>query len=80
MFKKAYDLSVMCDCQVGIVVRTGKGKWYEYATSDLDELLLRFTQEYTDCQKGKVAPDMTSISDAAAVAEEICEEATKNQH
>lgn len=49
LFKKAYELSLLCNCEVGIVVRCcDTGRWYEYATNDLDELLLRFTKEYSN--------------------------------
>jgi MADS-box transcription enhancer factor 2 len=48
LFKKAYELSCLCECEVGILIRSGNGRWYDYATGDMDELLLRFTKEYTD--------------------------------
>lgn len=42
--KKASELSVLCKCQVGIIVLSDTGKLYRFSTSDFDEMILRYTE------------------------------------
>jgi len=46
LMKKAYELSVLCDCEVALIMFTHTDKLYQYASSDIDRVLLR----YTDCE------------------------------
>jgi len=34
LLKKAFELSVLCDAEVAVIVFSPKGKLYEYATDD----------------------------------------------
>ncbi|TPX43332.1 hypothetical protein SeLEV6574_g05122 [Synchytrium endobioticum] len=43
LMKKAYELSVLCNCDVGLIVFSSQGKLHQYASSDLDRLLLEYT-------------------------------------
>jgi hypothetical protein len=43
LMKKAYELSILCDCEVGIIILK-KGKLIEFSSSDMDDMLLRYTE------------------------------------
>jgi hypothetical protein len=45
--KKAYELSVLCDCEVGIIILK-KGKLIEFSSSDMDGILLYSVNLFPD--------------------------------
>ncbi|KAK7116028.1 myocyte-specific enhancer factor 2A-like isoform X2 [Littorina saxatilis] len=47
LMKKAYELSVLCDCEIALIIFTSNNKLYQYASSDMDKVLLKYT-EYND--------------------------------
>lgn len=44
LFKKAYELAVLTDSDVAVLVFSRNGKLAEFCSSDMDELLLRYTE------------------------------------
>lgn len=44
LIKKAYELSVLCGCDVGLILFSPTGKLYQYASHDMDRILLRYTE------------------------------------
>jgi len=42
--KKAYELSVLCDCEVAIIMFNKNNRLYQYASSDMDQILLKYTE------------------------------------
>ncbi|KAJ1965804.1 hypothetical protein IWQ62_002575, partial [Dispira parvispora] len=45
LMKKAYELSVLCDCQIALIIFTSNGKLVQFSSSpDIDPILLRYTQ------------------------------------
>ena len=42
LFKKAYELSVLCDCDIAVLVFTPANKIFEYASTDVGLLLARY--------------------------------------
>lgn len=42
--KKAMELSILCDCEIALIVFSSNNKLFPYASSDMDKLLLRYTQ------------------------------------
>lgn len=42
--KKAYELSILCGCEIGIIMFNSNGKLFQFATQDLDSLLMRYTE------------------------------------
>ncbi|KAE9522821.1 hypothetical protein AGLY_016783 [Aphis glycines] len=42
--KKAYELSVLCDCEVAIIIFDKSDKLYQYASTDMDQVLLKYTE------------------------------------
>ncbi|XP_076465520.1 myocyte-specific enhancer factor 2A-like [Babylonia areolata] len=47
LMKKAYELSVLCDCEIALIIFTSHNRLYQYASSDMDKVLLKYT-EYND--------------------------------
>lgn len=47
VMKKAYELSVLCDCEVAIIIFNKSNKLYQYASTDMDQILLKYT-EYSE--------------------------------
>lgn len=44
MMKKAYELSTLCHCDVGIIFFSRNNKLYQYASSDMDQVLQRYAE------------------------------------
>ncbi|PWN53322.1 hypothetical protein IE53DRAFT_305796, partial [Violaceomyces palustris] len=44
LFKKAHELAVLTDSDVAVIVFGHNGKLAEFCSSDIDRLLLRYTQ------------------------------------
>ncbi|XP_058747784.1 MADS-box protein AGL24-like [Vicia villosa] len=44
IFKKAEELSVLCDAEVGLIIFSTTGKLYEYASSSMKDIITRYTQ------------------------------------
>jgi len=42
LLKKAFELSVLCDCEVALIVRSQNDTLTEYASSDMDAVLRRY--------------------------------------
>ncbi|XP_060858117.1 transcription factor mef2A-like isoform X2 [Metopolophium dirhodum] len=43
VMKKAYELSVLCDCEVAIIIFNNNTRLYQYASTDMDQILLKYT-------------------------------------
>ncbi|RUS90494.1 hypothetical protein EGW08_001762 [Elysia chlorotica] len=66
LMKKAYELSVLCDCEIALIIFTSNNKLYQYASSDMDKVLLKYT-EYNDSvvsQTNKDIVDMLNKKDS----------------
>ncbi|CAO3611507.1 unnamed protein product [Cunninghamella blakesleeana] len=44
LMKKAYELSVLCNCEVALIIFNPKGKLVQYASSDMDHILMKYTE------------------------------------
>ncbi|XP_060845980.1 myocyte-specific enhancer factor 2A homolog [Rhopalosiphum padi] len=47
LLKKAYELSVLCDCEIAIIIFNKSNKLYQYGSTDIDQILLKYT-DYTE--------------------------------
>ena len=43
LMKKAYELSVLCDCEIAVIIFNSHGKMFQYASNDMDKVLLKYT-------------------------------------
>ena len=61
LMKKAYELSVLCDCEIALIIFTTNNKLYQYASSDMDKVLLKYT-EYNDTVVSQTNKDILDVS------------------
>ncbi|CAI9092129.1 OLC1v1027302C1 [Oldenlandia corymbosa var. corymbosa] len=47
LLKKAYELSVLCDAEVALIIFSQKGKLYEFASSNIQNII----EKYRECVK-----------------------------
>uniref|UniRef100_A0A1I8ISD6 MADS-box domain-containing protein n=1 Tax=Macrostomum lignano TaxID=282301 RepID=A0A1I8ISD6_9PLAT len=57
LMKKAYELSVLCDCEVALIVFNGNNRLHQYASTDMDRLLLRYT-DYSSPHESRTNKDI----------------------
>ncbi|RDD45844.1 Myocyte-specific enhancer factor 2A [Trichoplax sp. H2] len=57
LMKKAYELSVLCDCQIALIIFNSNNKLFQYASSDMDSILLRYTQ-FNDPHESRTNDDI----------------------
>ncbi|KAJ2494862.1 hypothetical protein IWW47_004374, partial [Coemansia sp. RSA 2052] len=43
LLKKAYELSVLCDCEIAVVIFSSQNKLVQYASTNMDKVLMRYT-------------------------------------
>ncbi|ORZ16128.1 hypothetical protein BCR41DRAFT_61030 [Lobosporangium transversale] len=48
LMKKAMELSVLCDCQIGLIIFNSNNKLVQYSSHNIDSILLRYTERDTD--------------------------------
>eukprot|EP00742_Colponemidia_sp_Colp-10_P002631 GILJ01002811.1.p1 GENE.GILJ01002811.1~~GILJ01002811.1.p1 ORF type:complete len:507 (-),score=86.02 GILJ01002811.1:259-1779(-) len=44
LFKKAMELSVLCDCEIALIIFNSNGKLFQYSSTDVDKILLKYTE------------------------------------
>jgi len=44
LFKKAMELSKLCDCEIALIVFDSNEKLYQYASTGVDQILLKYTE------------------------------------
>ncbi|KAI9199450.1 uncharacterized protein BJ171DRAFT_462368 [Polychytrium aggregatum] len=50
LIKKAYELSVLCGCEIGLIIFSHNNKLVQYTSSDMDRVLLRYTEVCCSCR------------------------------
>ncbi|XP_031740178.1 floral homeotic protein AGAMOUS-like isoform X2 [Cucumis sativus] len=48
LLKKAYELSVLCDAEVALIVFSSRGRLYEYANNSVRATISRYKKAYSD--------------------------------
>eukprot|EP00126_Sphaerothecum_destruens_P006150 Sdes_comp19238_c0_seq5m10172 len=59
LMKKAYELSVLCDCEIALIVFNSHDKLFQYASTDMDKILLKYT-EYSEPHESRTNADIAS--------------------
>lgn len=60
LIKKAYELSILCGCEIGIIMFSHNDKLFQYASSDMDKILLRYT-EFQEVCESKTNVDVAKV-------------------
>ncbi|KAJ1800853.1 Myocyte-specific enhancer factor 2C [Coemansia sp. RSA 2399] len=42
LLKKAYELSVLCDCEIAVVIFSSQNKLVQYASTNIDKVMMRY--------------------------------------
>jgi hypothetical protein len=43
LLKKAMELSILCDCEIALIIFSSNDKLYQYSSTDMDKVLLKYT-------------------------------------
>ncbi|KAK2702215.1 hypothetical protein QYM36_019173, partial [Artemia franciscana] len=57
LMKKAYELSVLCDCEIALIIFSSTNKLFQYASTDMDKILLKYT-EYNEPHESRTNNDI----------------------
>ncbi|XP_078605471.1 myocyte-specific enhancer factor 2A-like isoform X21 [Branchiostoma floridae x Branchiostoma japonicum] len=57
LMKKAYELSVLCDCEIALIIFNSANKLFQYASTDMDKVLLKYT-EYNEPHESRTNSDI----------------------
>lgn len=60
LMKKAYELSVLCDCEIVIIIFNNNNKLFQYASSNVDNILLKYT-EHNEPNETKTNMDILDV-------------------
>ena len=61
LMKKAYELSVLCDCEIALIMFNSSNKLFQYASTDMDKVLLKYT-EHSDPHESRTNKDIVEVS------------------
>ncbi|PKI54731.1 hypothetical protein CRG98_024877 [Punica granatum] len=61
LLKKAYELSVLCDAEVALIIFSTRGKLYEFCSSSS---MLKTLERYQKCNYGAPEPNTMSAQEA----------------
>lgn len=71
LMKKAYELSVLCDCEIALIIFNSTNKLFQYASTDMDKVLLKYT-EYNEPHESRTNSDIVEVSYMDAQALHTC--------
>lgn len=58
--KKAYELSVLCDCEIALIIFNSANRLFQYASTDMDRVLLKYT-EYSEPHESRTNSDILEV-------------------
>lgn len=65
--KKAYELSVLCDCEIALIIFNSSNRLFQYASTDMDRVLLKYT-EYSEPHESRTNTDILEVPGASPLA------------
>ncbi|RXN20401.1 myocyte-specific enhancer factor 2B-like protein [Labeo rohita] len=74
LMKKAYELSVLCDCEIALIIFNSTNRLFQYASTDMDKVLLKYT-EYSEPHESRTNTD---ILEAPSLMPEVMGASTEN--
>jgi len=60
LMKKAYELSVLCGCEIALMIFNSNDRLFQYASSDMDKVLLKYA-EYNEPHESCTNVDIVDI-------------------
>jgi len=64
LMKKAYELSVLCDCEIAVIIFNHSDKLFQFASTDMDRVLLKYT-ESSEPQESRTNRDIMEVKHPA---------------
>uniref|UniRef100_A0A8C6VWH9 MADS-box domain-containing protein n=1 Tax=Nothobranchius furzeri TaxID=105023 RepID=A0A8C6VWH9_NOTFU len=61
LMKKAYELSVLCDCEIALIIFNSTNRLFQYASTDMDKVLLKYT-EYSEPHESRTNTDIVEVT------------------
>ncbi|NWU73228.1 MEF2B factor, partial [Pterocles burchelli] len=61
LMKKAYELSVLCDCEIALIIFNSTNRLFQYASTDMDKVLLKYT-EYSEPHESRTNSDILEVT------------------
>ncbi|NXW25060.1 MEF2B factor, partial [Circaetus pectoralis] len=61
LMKKAYELSVLCDCEIALIIFNSTNRLFQYASTDMDKVLLKYT-EYSEPHESRTNSDILEVA------------------
>ncbi|XP_024029134.1 MADS-box transcription factor 23 [Morus notabilis] len=58
LFKKAQELSVLCDAQVGVIIFSSTGRLYEFANTKMEDILTKYNNKGTESSAPEPSEDL----------------------
>ena len=59
--KKAYELSLLCYCEIALIIFSSSNKLYQYASTNMDKVLLKYT-EYNEPHESLTNKNIIDVS------------------
>ncbi|KAL8192404.1 hypothetical protein R6Q57_027589 [Mikania cordata] len=75
LLKKGFELSVLCDAEVALIIFSPRGKLYEFATTSMKDTIERYRSQVKDSQT-----DTSSVEDVEHLKNETAIMAMKVEH
>nr|AKN80403.1 myocyte-specific enhancer 2A [Sparus aurata] len=72
LMKKAYELSVLCDCEIALIIFNSSNKLFQYASTDMDKVLLKYT-EYNEPHESRTNSDIVEVSERRLLTSIHCD-------
>jgi hypothetical protein len=61
LMKKAYELSVLCGCEIALIIFNSNDRLFQYASSDMDKVLLKYA-DYNEPHESCTNVDIIDVS------------------
>jgi hypothetical protein len=61
LMKKAYELSVLCGCEIALMIFNSNDRLFQYASSDINKVLLKYA-EYNEPHESCTNVDIIDVS------------------
>jgi len=61
LMKKAYELSVLCGCEIALMIFNSNDRLFQYASSDMDKVLLKYA-DYNEPHESCTNVDIIDVS------------------
>lgn len=67
LMKKAMELSVLCDCEIALIIFNSNTKLFQYSSSEMGNVLQKYSQSCADPQERRTNEDVSLASSLPAL-------------